>query len=354
MNPHMPRTRTVEYIFFFGILGATAYVMWNIIAPFFGAFAVASVIVTVSYPFYRKVLYYTPRHNRSIAAMLATLFIGLLVLAPLSLLGYLIFSEALSFYVSLNQGQGVFIDQSISQVEIVIQRFAPSFTLEVSGYARQATGWLVAHIGTIFAETTSTLFLIFIAIIGVFYSFRDGEHCIRYLISLSPLPDSEDEHIRKRLAHSVRSVVLGTLVVALIQGLLTTVGFAIFGIGQPVLWGAVAAIGSLVPGIGTLIVFAPALLFLLLQGSYGAAIGLAIWGTLAVGMIDNVLGPYLMSRGVPLHPFLVLLTVLGGIALFGPIGFVLGPVTLSLFAVLLELYSARIHLEKCNDQPLYD
>jgi predicted PurR-regulated permease PerM len=262
---------------------------------------------------------------------------------PLFILGYLIFSQALSLYVSLNQGQGVLIDQSISHIELFAQRFAPSFTLEVSAYARQAAGWLAAHIGTIFAETASTIFLIFVTIVAVFYFFRDGKQFIHYLISLSPLPDTQDEHILKRLAQSVRSVVFGTLVVALIQGLLTTVGFAIFGINQPVLWGAVAAVGSLVPGVGTLIVFGPAVVLFLLQGSYSAAIGLSIWGALAVGMIDNVLGPYLMSRGVPLHPFFVLLSVLGGITFFGPIGFIVGPVTLSLFVVLLELYSIHAH-----------
>lgn len=335
----MTHARTIEYIFFFGILGATAYVMWSIVAPFFGALALAGIIVIVAYPLYRKILSRTPRHNKSLAAGVATLLVALLVVIPLAILGYFIFTEALSFYVSLDQGGGVFVDQSILRVEMLVQRFVPSVTLEASSYMRQAAGWFVAHIGAIFAETASTVFLIFIAIIAVFYFFRDGEQCVRYLVSLSPLPDSEDEHILSRLARSVRSVVLGTLVVALIQGVLTAIGFTIFGIGQPALWGSVAAVGSLIPSVGTLVVFVPVIAFLILSGSYGAAIGLAIWGTLAVGMIDNLLGPYLMSRGVSLHPFLVLLTVLGGIAVFGPVGFVLGPVVLSLFAVLLELYS---------------
>ena len=339
----MARTRTMEYIFFFGILGATVYVMWQIVAPFFGALAVAGIIVTVSYPFYKRVLSHTPGHNKSLASALTTLLIGLLVVIPLSVLGYLIFTQALSLYGSLNQHDSLLAGQAITHVEALVQRVAPSFTLEVSTYARQAAGWFVTNVGVIFAETASTIFLVFVAIVAVFYFFRDGGQCVRYLISLSPLPDTEDRHIIKRLVQSVRSVVLGTLAVALIQGLLTAAGFALFGIGQPVLWGAVAGVGSLIPGVGTLIVFLPAIAFLILEGAYGTAMGLAIWGTLAVGMIDNVLGPYLMSRGVPLHPFLVLLTVLGGIAVFGPMGFILGPVTLSLLTVLLELHGAHQH-----------
>lgn len=337
---------TIKYIFFLGLLGATAYVMWSIVAPFFGALSLAGIIVIVSYPLYRKILFRTPRHNKSLAAGITTLLVTLLVVIPLAILGYFIFAEALSFYISLDQGGGVFVDESISRVETLIQRFAPSVTLEASLYMRQAAGWLVAHIGAIFAETASTVFLIFIAIIAVFYFFRDGEQCVRYLVSLSPLPDSEDEHILSRLSRSVRSVVLGTLVVALIQGVLTAIGFAIFGIGQPALWGAVAAVGSLIPSVGTLVVFVPVIAVLVLSGSYGAATGLAIWGMLAVGLIDNLFGPYLMSRGVSLHPFLVLLTVLGGIAIFGPMGFILGPVALSLLMVLLELHSAHTKSER--------
>src|SRR5690606_28175750 len=93
-------------------------------------------------------------------------------------------------------------------------------------------------------------------------------------------------------------------------------------------------------GVGTTVVFVPATLYLLFTGSYLMAGGIAVWGVLAVGLIDNLLGPYLMGRGnIKLHPFIILLSVLGGIALFGPIWFILGPVVMSLFSVLLELYA---------------
>lgn len=338
----MAQTRIVEYIFFFGILGATAYLMWQIVAPFFAALAIAGVVATVSYPLYRRVLARMPRHNRALASITTTVLIVVLVLTPLSLLAYLVFAEALSLYSSLNHSGGFSVNDSVAHVEELIQRVAPTFSIDISSYLRQAAGWVADHVGTIFAGTASTVFMIFLSIIGIFYFFRDGERFLRTLVTLSPLPDDEDTHILARLAQSVRSVVLGTLSVALIQGTLTALGFWLFGIGQPVLWGAIAAIGALVPGIGTSIVFIPAVAILIFSGSYGAAAGLATWGVLAVGFIDNLLGPYLMSRGVRLHPFMVLLAVLGGIVVFGPIGFVLGPVALSLFIVLLDLY--RVHM----------
>ena len=163
------------------------------------------------------------------------------------------------------------------------------------------------------------------------------------LIKISPLPDDDDARIVKRLAKAIRAVVLGTVLIAIIQGTLTAVGLSLFGFERAVLWGSIASFGALIPGIGTTIVFLPAIIYLLVDGSYMVAVGVAVWGILAVGLIDNFLGPYLISRGTQhLHPFFILIAVLGGVVMFGPIGFILGPVTLTLFVVLLELYSSYI------------
>lgn len=347
----LPRTRTDGY-FLFGILALTGYLVWGMIAPFFSALAIAGVIATVSYPLYKKILQHTPRHNRGAAALLTTVLIGVLVVVPLVILGYLVFSQALSVYTSLNSDRGLLLDHTVTQIETLGRHIVPSFTLDVTAYVRQVTGWLVAHIGIIFTETASTIFLLFLTVAAVFYFFRDGERFVQYLMRLSPLSDAQNEHIVRHITRAIRSIVLGTLTIAVIQGLLTALGFTLFGIGQPVLWGAVAAIASLVPSVGTLFVFGPALVFLLLQGSYTTALGLALWGAVAVGMIDNVLGPYLMGRAAALHSFLVLLAILGGIVVFGPLGFIFGPVLLSLFIVLLELYSAHTTVNDISHTPL--
>jgi predicted PurR-regulated permease PerM len=127
---------------------------------------------------------------------------------------------------------------------------------------------------------------------------------------------------------------------------LTAFGLWLFGFDRAVLWGLVAAFGALIPGVGTMIVFVPALIYLAFSGMYVQFVGVAVWGAVAVGLIDNFLGPYLMSRGNSMHPFLILLSVLGGIATFGPIGFIVGPVIMSLFKVLLELYSIHLSDQK--------
>jgi len=338
----MITNRLVAYVFFFGLLGIVAYLVWQLFAPFVGALALAAIVVTICYPLYERVRAIVPGHSASVGALLTTLLVVLVVVVPLSILGMFIFREAASIYSLLNNGSTFSLSTSFSNLEMFIQGYAPEFSLNVATYLQQAAAFVTSNIAFIFTETASTFFMFFIALIASFYFFRDGKKFTKYLIEISPLPDDEDTMILQRLARSIRSVALGIVLVALIQGVLTAIGLALFGFERAVLWGSVAAFGALVPGIGTSIVFIPAVAYLVLTGAYFHAVGVAIWAAFAVGLIDNLLGPYLISRGGSIHPFMILLAVLGGIAFFGPIGFVLGPVIVSLFKVLLELYALHI------------
>ena len=310
-------------------------------APFISALALAAVIVTICYPLYLRVQNRMPGHNETLAALVTTLLVLVIVILPVLFLSSMILREAVAIYTLLGKSEFSFV-AALEDLERAGQMYVPGLELNLTEYLRQAAQWLASHLGAIFAGTASTIFLFFISIIASFYFFRDGKTFTKRLIQISPLPDSQDELILKRLSVAVRSVATGTILVALIQGVLTALGLTIFGFERAILLGAIAAFGALIPSIGTSIVFIPAVVYLLVSGDYVNAVGLTVWGVLAVGLIDNLLGPYLMSRGNVIHPFLILLSVLGGVALFGPIGFVVGPVLVSFFMVLLQLYSQHI------------
>ncbi len=322
-------------------MGIVGYLLWLMFAPFITALALAAVIVTICYPLYERVLAYTPRRNETIASLLTTLLVIVIVILPITWLTSLLIGETVSVYKLLGNSQYTFSD-TLSNLEEMIESVIPGLNIDLTEYLRQSAEWFAGNLGAIFAGTASTLFSIFIALIGTFYFFRDGRGFTRTLIKISPLPDSEDTLILKRMAIAVRSVATGVVLVAIIQGALTALGLMIFGFERAILLGTVAAIGALIPGIGTIIVFLPAIGYLLFVGEYFNAIGLTIWAALAVGLIDNFLGPYFMSRGSTMHPFLILLSVLGGIVLFGPIGFIVGPGILSLFIVLIQLYMQHV------------
>lgn len=337
-------SRLVAHVFFFGLLAGAAYLVWKLVAPFAGALALAAIVVTICYPIYEWVRRHVPRNNATFASLLSVFLVLIVVVLPLTILGSFILKEALSIYNIFNNGAQESLERVLSDTESLIQTVIPSFSLDIATYVRHLASFIATNIGSIFAGTASTVFLFFIALMGAFYFFRDGKRFTRFAVRMSPLPDDEDEIILRRLARAIRSVALGIVLVAIIQGTLTGIGLHLFGFDRAILWGSVAAIGALIPGIGTTIVFIPAIVFLLMGGDYMLAAGVALWAVLAVGFIDNILGPYLMSRGNKLHPFIILISVLGGIALFGPIGFILGPVFVSLFAVLLEIYAKYMHI----------
>ena len=153
-----------------------------------------------------------------------------------------------------------------------------------------------------------------------------------------PIADGYVEEIFGKITGAVNAVIRGALAVALAQGVVAGVGFMVFGVPNPIFLGLLTVIGSLLPIVGAAIVTVPAIIYLAVTGTMLGTVGLALWSVLLVGLVDNFLRPLLMKRDMNIHPLFILLSVLGGLNLFGPIGFLLGPVILSLFAALLELY----------------
>lgn len=345
----MQMSRVVQYVFFFGMLLFAGYMVWLIMEPFLTALALSMIIVTICHPMYVRIKRRVPRQNKTIAALISTLLVLLVVVIPLFLLSSMVVREIVSFYQDLDAGS-LPIQSAVTLIETRIQAFAPDFQIDINEQIKQTAQWLTGSLGAIFKGTISTIFIFFIALIGSFYFFRDGREFLQVLINASPLPNREDTAILNRLARATRAVATGTVLVALIQGSLVAIGFTIFGVDRAILWGSIAALGALMPGIGTTIVTAPAIVYLFYVGDLFSGFGLLIWSMLIVGLVDNMIGPYLIGRGNNLHPFIVLISVLGGIALFGPIGFIIGPVLITLFLALLEIYHQYVLEDKSVDE----
>jgi predicted PurR-regulated permease PerM len=172
----------------------------------------------------------------------------------------------------------------------------------------------------------------------MYFLYRDGERLHAFLLEWSPLPDEFDESILTKLSNAISSLLKGTLTTAVIQGSLVGIGFAIFGVPNPILWGGVATIAALVPIVEANIIAVPGALILVLGGHTIPGIGLFLWSFFSIGLVDNFFRPMLIKRGMNVHPFLVLLSVLGGLAYFGPIGFLAGPVVIAFLFTLLDVY----------------
>ncbi len=331
-------------LYFLLILLAGIFVLaLFVFKPFFYALILAIVFAIVFEPLHKKIFTMT-RDRKSLAALIATVLVLIVVIVPLAFLGIQIFQEATQLYSSLVENGGATdLSRGVGDTIQSLKRFLPvpiEFSLDVNQYLKQGLSWLLQHLGPLFANVAKAIVGVFIFLVALYYLFKDGYKLKATVIALSPLQDIHDETIFNKLALAINSVIRGNLAVALIQGILTAVGFAIFGVPNAVLWGSVAAITALIPGIGTALVLFPAILYLFFSGETLSAVGLLVWGMTAVGLVDNFLGPKLVERGMRLHPFLILLSILGGIGFFGPLGFLLGPLVLSLLFALLEIYFA--------------
>lgn len=325
------------------LLGGVFLLSFFILRPFLAPLALAIVFAVTLQPLYKKILK-ALRNSEALAALLTLILGTLCILVPVMFLSTQIAGEAVQLYNTTISGQDkqnllITVIKSVGQTS---ENFIPgtgTFFIELSGnldtYIQQGLEWIISHLGLALSGVSSFLLSLFIFFISFYYLLRDGNRLKKAIIKLSPLEDKEDEIVFKRLENAINSVIKGSLLIAIIQGILTTIGFTIFGIPNSILWGTITVIAALIPGIGTTLVILPAVVYLFIIGNNLHAVGLILWGMLAVGLIDNILGPKLVGRNLEIHPLFILLSVLGGIAFFGPLGVFLGPLTMSsLFAVL--------------------
>lgn len=316
-----------------------------IVKPFIGPLVLAAIAAVVLQPLYTRALRLTP--NRGLAALATVLITSVCIVLPLFFLGAQIFNEVRNVSMSFTTTDGhTYLSNTLDSMGALVDRAIPGAgsvfdTLggNLDNYTRIALTYLATHLGSVATGIAAFFLNLLIFFISFYYLLKDGPAFKKAIIALSPLADKDDESIFVRLETATNSIIKGSFTIGLIQGTLTGFGFFLFGIPNFILWGLVATIASFIPGVGTSLVLVPGIAFLLFTGNTAMALGLAAWSILAVGLIDNFLGPRLMSRGTEVHPLLVLLGVLGGLALFGPLGIFLGPLTISFLFVLLSILS---------------
>jgi predicted PurR-regulated permease PerM len=324
--------------FFFGLMAIIAVAAFVMALPYLPAVIFAGALAVVFQPIFDRLLNLF-KGRRSLATWGTLFLVALIVFLPLFFLGYQVVNESKGLYskISVHGLDGFPIGQ---QVQDVLDRFAPSLATNSKDVAQKGLGWMISSAEFVLTNLITVIFNIFICFIALFYLLKDGNRLKEWVILFSPLPDKYDNMILERLTATVTSVIRGTLVIATIQGALAGIGFMLFGIPNPALWGSAAAIAALIPGVGTAIVLIPAVIYAFVFIGIPQGIALAAWSFFAIGLIDNILGPRLMRRGARIHPFVIFIAVLGGLAYFGPLGFVIGPLVFSLLLTLLDIYAS--------------
>jgi predicted PurR-regulated permease PerM len=196
----------------------------------------------------------------------------------------------------------------------------------------------------------NSLALVLISLFVLFYLYRDEERAVAALTRFSPLTRSETNRLLRRLNDTIHATIFGTAVVAIIQGTLGGLIFWAVGLPGAVLWGTVMALLAIVPYLGAFVVWAPAAVILAAEGQWGKSLILIAWGTIVIGLIDNLIYPILVGNRMRLHTVVAFFAIVGGIVLFGASGLVLGPVLVSLTTFLLETWRRRTAAGRTADE----
>lgn len=322
-------------LLFLGAVALAFFILQPYIAPLFLAF----VLYILWKPVHKKVAVLFGGY-RSIAAFVSLLMILLVVMVPLVLLGISLSADATRLYewwvnVGIHAaGEGSFIQPMGGPLGSLLQTFEFDVASLVGNIAQSVAANASSIVSGIFNFGLGT----FVMLVALFYLLRDGDVLRETIMNVSPLPNTYDADIYDKVEHAVGSVVKGSLLIAVAQGLMAGIGFVLFGIPNPILWGTVTAVTSIIPNIGAAVVFVPMVIYLYVQGSLLTAIAVAIWGLIAVGLIDNFLRLFVVKTGVPIHPFIILLSVIGGVGLFGGVGIIAGPVVMSFVYAIFHLY----------------
>lgn len=210
----------------------------------------------------------------------------------------------------------------------------------------QKLGELVGNVGsfvvdavtTAARETATVLFLLFVMLYTMFFFLIDGRELLRKILYYLPLEPEDENRMVSRFLSVARATIKGTLVISSVHGLLGGLAFWVAGLEGPALWGTLMGVLSAIPGIGSALVWVPAVIFLGLTGRWTAAIGLLAWCTAVVGTVDNFLRPWLIGKDTKMPDLLIFLATVGGIALFGAAGFIVGPIIAALFVTVWDLY----------------
>ena len=318
--------------------------------PFLQPLLLGALLAGLFHPLYRWITRLVGG-RQSLGAVLTLLVLFVLVLGPVSAFLGIVVQQALSVSDQaipwLRQHLGA--ASTFNLHDWLVQRFpaladyVPSqeqLLQQVGTAAKSAGAFLVTVLSRMTATTAVLILNLFVMLYAMFFFFKDGQKILERIFYYLPLSDEDETRMLARFTSITRATIKGTVVIGIIQGTLAGIAFWVAGIQGAAFWGTIMTILSIVPGIGAALVWVPAVIILFINGQYVAATLLLAWCAAVVGTIDNFLRPALVGRDAKMPDLLILIGTLGGLFLFGPIGFIVGPIVCGLFLTVWDIYGA--------------
>lgn len=339
----------IEHQGFLLLLVAVTLAFAWVLQPFYGAILWAIVVAVIFAPLYRRLLA-SMGDRRSLAAAVTVLIIIAIVILPLSMVATSLVQQAAGLVTKIQSGEynfSTYLQQILDALPAWAKGLIERFNLtDFSGFRDQLKDGLVKG-GQILAPQALSIGMNtfeFVIQFGImlyllFFLLRDGKALADRIKEAIPLHGHQKTALFARFADVVRATVKGGIVVAIVQGALGGIAFWFLGIHAALLWAVLMAFLSLVPAVGAALVWLPVAIYFLATGAIWQGIGLILYGVLVIGLVDNVLRPFLVGKETKLPDYVVLISTLGGIEVFGLNGFVIGPLIAAMFMVSWEIFS---------------
>lgn len=347
-----------EYILtalFFLIVAIFFYLFYQLMVPFFTPIAWAAILVIVFYPVYgwlqRRI------KSPSLASLVASVLMFIIIIGPSIYLMASLVGETANLLQLVNEAyqNGTLKDYLTMHIPFVdsiknkLSDYPQLANVDFESIIKDAVSTITKAIGaqatTVIANISKSLFYFVLMLFSMFYFFRDGDYIVDFLKKITPLKRDQVSILYKHMKEVIEGTMYGGLVIAILQGLLGGILFAIMGISSPVLWGSVMAFLAFIPVVGPSLVYIPAGIIMLLTGSPIKGIIILAVGA-GISQTDNFLRPHLFSGKTEMHTLLMFFSIMGGIVMFGLLGIVLGPLIAAVFVSLLKVFEVSIRSDK--------
>ncbi len=322
-----------------------------ILLPFMGAVLWAVFIAIVFEPLHARVRLQVGSRP-TVAALLTLGLIVAMVILPLVLVGIAVVQEAATAVQRVRSGElnfAVYLQQMVdmlpSWARAILNRLGivnlEALQTQLTALLAGSGQFITTHLLGLGQNTLDFLVALAIMVYLLFFLLRDGRDLADRIARSIPLDPQHTERLLGQFVTVVRATVKGNIVISLVQGMLGGIAFAFLGLPAALLWGTLMALLSLLPAVGAALVWGPVAAYMLVTGQIASAIGLTVWGVGVIGLVDNLLRPILVGKDTGLPDYLVLIATIGGIAVFGINGFVIGPVIAAMFLVAWQLMTDR-------------
>lgn len=325
---------------FYGIVVVLAYLVFLVFAPFLVALAWAAILVVVSYPVYE---WLAKRWGRTGAALASSVGVTLILIVPTLLVMTAFVRQAVdavqTIQVGIQAGHYSWVGTLWTRIQQQYPDVIPAnFTDVLHSYAEQAAAYVGARLGTVLRHTAEFLFHLSVTILAMFYLYRDGDLIVARLRALLPFEEEHRDRMMQQTRDLIFASVTSSLAAAVAHGVLGGVAFGLAGVQAPIFWGVMMGFFSLVPVVGSALIWVPIAISLMAAGHVGRGIFLVIVCSLIVTLVDNLIRPWLISGRAQMSGLVIFISVLGGISVFGMLGLVLGPIVVAMAASLLDVY----------------